>query len=102
MEDVMAVKVEDEMRENPTANAPAAELSVVFNPDKPAQTEEVDKLFDKPYEVPHLQNSKVMKSKKKEIRRGRQKMDKFADLFDNAMNNVMDCDGDSMSEDSDN
>ena len=103
MEDLMAVRVEDDTRENTSSNAPAPELSVVFNSEKTTQPEQIDKLFDKPYEIPHLQNSKVMKSKKKEIKRGRKKMDKFADMFDNAMNNVMDCEGDEsdMSGDSD-
>ena len=101
LDDLEMVKVEDEMRENTDA-APAAELSVVFKSEKPPQTEAVDKLFDKPYEMPHLQNSKVMKSKKRGIKRERKKMDKFADMFDNAMTSMMDCDDpNKMSDDSD-
>ena len=101
LDDLDMVKVEDEMRENPEA-APAPELSVVFRTDKAPQTEPVDKLFDKPYEVSHLQNSKVIKSKKRGIKRERKKMDKFADMFDNAMNSMMDCeDPNRMSDDSD-
>jgi len=101
LDDLEMVKVEDEMRDN-TAAAPAPELSVVFKSDKPPKTEAVDQLFDKPYEMPHLQNAKVMKSKKRGIKRERKKMDKFADMFDGAMNSMMDCDDpNNMSDDSD-
>ena len=95
-------KVEDEMRDNTDA-APAQELSVVFKTDKPPKVEAMDKLIeDKPYEMPHLQNSKVMKNKKRGIKRERKKMDKFSDMFDNAMNTMMDCeDPDEMCDDSD-
>lgn len=91
--DLETVKITDEVREE-MEEAPAPELSVVFKTDKPPQIEPVDKLFDKPYEVPHLQNAKVVKGKKKAKKRDRKKMDKFADMFDSAMNSMMDCEGD--------
>ncbi|XP_063673878.1 guanine nucleotide-binding protein-like 3-like protein [Bolinopsis microptera] len=102
LDDLEMPKVEDEMRDNTDA-APAQELSVVFKTDKPPKVEAMDKLIeDKPYEMPHLQNSKVMKNKKRGLKRERKKMDKFSDMFDNAMNTMMDCeDPDEMSDDSD-
>jgi len=101
LDDLDMVRVEDDMRDNAEV-APAPELSVVFKSDQRPHAEIVDKLFDKPYEMPHLQNSKVLKNKKRGIKRERKKMDKFADMFDNAMNSMMDCDDpNKMSDDSD-
>lgn len=103
LDDMDTVRVEEDTRDDTAAAAavPAPELSVVFRTEKPAQSEQVDKLFDKPYEMPHPQYAKVLKSKKKGVKKERKRMDKFADMFDNAMNTMMDCEDDhQMSDDS--
>lgn len=96
LDDLMAVRVDEEdSRGDTPAAAPNPELSVVFKPHDATTVgpEAVDALFvDKPYEMPHLQNAKVVKERKREAKRSRKKMDKFADMFDGAMNSVMDCD----------
>ena len=75
----------DEDSGNAIADEYHPELSVNFKVDKPKE-EMVDKLFDKPYQVSHLQNSKLLKTAKKKVKRERKKMDKFSDMFENALN----------------